>query len=395
MPSTFEDLSRATHDALPHLYDPTYEPAEVLWVVTGCSVSQGVHILQNALIQAIRDLEPSDNVPVGARSRRLYQLLSLRYLQQQTQERAADHLGITARHLRREQNEAIELLARHLWQQRPAGSSIPEDIDKDTAWRAQLAIELGNLQESSPGAITDMITSIQGAVTVGRGFLAQRGIHLQLLPLPEVLSVAMHPAALRQILISCLRQVGELIVSGTMIVEAARIGETAQVTVTGSPILTPPREDDGFSEDILAIYGGSIETAQEGNIFRLKLQLPLARAITVLVIDDNDDLVHFYRRYTTGTRYHIVHEREGLRVFDTLESMSPDIIVLDIMLPDIDGWELLSHLYDSVIGRAVPIIVCSVVREAELALSLGASLCLSKPVHRADFVKALDRALSL
>jgi len=104
-------------------------------------------------------------------------------------------------------------------------------------------------------------------------------------------------------------------------------------------------------------------------------------------------LVHFYRRYTTGTRYQIVHLAEGQHALETIQEVKPDIIVLDVMLPDIDGWELLADLRQQPAAETLPIIVCSVVRRAELALSLGASLYLPKPVRRRQFIQALGQIL--
>jgi CheY-like chemotaxis protein len=115
----------------------------------------------------------------------------------------------------------------------------------------------------------------------------------------------------------------------------------------------------------------------------------------VLVVDDNVDLVHFYRRYAAGTRYHIVHLSQGTGVLEAVESVTPDIIVLDVMLPDVDGWDLLVQLHEHPATRPIPVVVCSVVREEELALSLGASVYLPKPVRRREFIGALDQAVNL
>lgn len=63
------------------------------------------------------------------------------------------------------------------------------------------------------------------------------------------------------------------------------------------------------------------------------------------------------------------------------------------MLPDTDGWKLLSELRESPKTRDTPIIICSVIREEKLALALGATLYLPKPVQRLEFTQALDRVL--
>jgi CheY-like chemotaxis protein len=64
------------------------------------------------------------------------------------------------------------------------------------------------------------------------------------------------------------------------------------------------------------------------------------------------------------------------------------------MLPDIDGWKLLTQLREHPATQAVPIIVCSVVRREKLALALGATMYVSKPVGYQQFVQALDQSLS-
>jgi len=114
---SFDAFRVALRDAVAHLYDPTYEPSGLLWTWLGCVPSQGVEAIQSILIDAIRDLAPGGDVPSGARIRRIYELLFYRYVECLTQEETADRLDITARHLRREQQEAIDVLARRLRQQ--------------------------------------------------------------------------------------------------------------------------------------------------------------------------------------------------------------------------------------------------------------------------------------
>jgi CheY-like chemotaxis protein len=76
-----------------------------------------------------------------------------------------------------------------------------------------------------------------------------------------------------------------------------------------------------------------------------------------------------------------------------IEAIPPDVIVLDVMLPDVDGWNLLLDLHEHPATRSIPVIVCSVVREENLAMSLGAALYLSKPVSPRQFIRALDQVL--
>jgi CheY-like chemotaxis protein len=78
--------------------------------------------------------------------------------------------------------------------------------------------------------------------------------------------------------------------------------------------------------------------------------------------------------------------REGLQL---AEELSPDAIILDIMMPEIDGWEVLQTLRMRARTAATPIIICSVVNDPELAYSLGVSLFIPKPVSRDKILTAL------
>ncbi|MCB0134844.1 MAG: response regulator, partial [Caldilineaceae bacterium] len=72
---------------------------------------------------------------------------------------------------------------------------------------------------------------------------------------------------------------------------------------------------------------------------------------------------------------------------------TPQAIVLDVMMPHQDGWEVLQALRQEPACATVPIIVCSVLREHDLALSLGANDTLVKPVSQPALLDVLRRWL--
>jgi CheY-like chemotaxis protein/predicted DNA-binding protein (UPF0251 family) len=403
--NTFEAFEENLRDALTHLYDPAYQPPAFLWSSMGYRPQQGVESIQHTIIQTIENLKPTSEIPSSARSKRFYELLSLRYIQQLTQEETAERLGLTTRHLRREQQQAIHVLARHLWKQRPEEISSPTadhknetqslDGTESTTWRSQVRQELASLKQSAPGIVADVDATFQGVAKLGHAITPQHGIRLEVEPVTPKLTVAMHPTALRQILITAIEKLVQDVLPEKIILGAARKGENVHFTITGVLVTAnhyPPNSD--LIQEILAAQNGSIEAFLEEGRVGFRIELPMASKITVMVIDDNADLVHFYRRYTTGTRYQIVHLAEGQRALATIKETKPDIIVLDVMLPDIDGWELLTDLRDQPATQKIPIIVCSVVRREELALALGASLFMPKPVRRQQLIQSLEQVLT-
>jgi CheY-like chemotaxis protein len=235
---------------------------------------------------------------------------------------------------------------------------------------------------------------MQRALDVAIALTARHGIGLQVEHVQPKTVAAIHPTVLRQILIAAIGQLSQHMSSGEIRLGAEREAKHIKITITGQPASIVPVTDAYVMREIVAAQGGSVEVGL-ANSDRVSFWVKLpAVDRAVLVVDDNADLVHVYRRYVTGTKYYIVHVAQGQRVLETAEALSPDVIVLDVMLPDVDGWELLANLHQHPATRSIPVVVCSVLSEEDLALALGAALYLSKPVHRDEFLRALDEAFT-
>jgi CheY-like chemotaxis protein len=76
---------------------------------------------------------------------------------------------------------------------------------------------------------------------------------------------------------------------------------------------------------------------------------------------------------------------------DTVKRIKPYAVTLDIMMPGIDGWQVLEDLKSDPETRSTPVIVCSIVEEDEKGFSLGAADYLVKPISETDLVTALNR----
>jgi CheY-like chemotaxis protein len=77
---------------------------------------------------------------------------------------------------------------------------------------------------------------------------------------------------------------------------------------------------------------------------------------------------------------------EGLRLARETRASA---VTLDVMMPDQDGWEILQNLKNQTDTSALPVIVCSVLKERDLAFSLGANQFLEKPVTQHMLLRAL------
>jgi len=316
-----------------------------------------------------------------------------------TQEEAAEQLSISPRHLRREQSLAIRFLALQLLNRRSSPSSI-EDLnfrenlsDREgqnfPEWLSQVREEIRVLQQSPGLEFTLVKTAIDAITGLMSPLMEQHRVAVRVTGVQPGLRVRMRPASLRQIFVHTISELMRHMKSGEISVSASQTKDRIRLRISGGPMLVDQPYEDPFLRELLAIHNGSLTQSMENQRLTFEVVLP-GDKISVLVVDDNLDLVHFFQRFVQGTPYQIAHLEDGSQVFQIVEQVSPDIIILDVMLPNVDGWELLSHLHAHPTTRSIPIIVCSVVRETELALVLGATKFLPKPVRRQQLIQALE-----
>lgn len=103
---------------------------------------------------------------------------------------------------------------------------------------------------------------------------------------------------------------------------------------------------------------------------------------TVLYIEDNPDNVLLVRRALEARGYTFVWAANGLKGIEMVQSEQPDLILMDINLPDVDGYEVTRRLRAS--GVTLPIIAITanaLKGDAEKVLAAGCDVYMSKPIN--------------
>jgi CheY-like chemotaxis protein len=148
---------------------------------------------------------------------------------------------------------------------------------------------------------------------------------------------------------------------------------------------------------LVALTGGEIVVlleSQETPLGGIQLILPAFEQVSVLVIDDNKDTLQLYQRYFTGTHYAFYGTSYPDQALSLVERLAPNIIILDVMLPGVDGWELLSLIREHPKIHGTPVVVATILPQEELALALGAAAYVRKPVNQTELLKTLDALVS-
>ena len=102
----------------------------------------------------------------------------------------------------------------------------------------------------------------------------------------------------------------------------------------------------------------------------------------VLVIDDDPDATDLLKRNLSKSGYEVVVANSGPAGLEIARKMQPAAITLDVMMPGMDGWSVLTTLKSDPLTARIPVIMVTMLQDRQLGFTLGASEFLTKPVNQ-------------
>lgn len=387
-PTEFVDTVRLL---LEHLYDLPFiqqhplatHPSLRRWA-TGETPSQS---LRAVLLEAIDAFKVSvENVQKPPN--RYYNLVYLHYVDGMTIQEAAHQLGVSLRQAYRDLQRGVETVAGLLWEQRfspEARAVVHEELPSMSVY-SELARLVPRMVKTELGAL---LAYAEQAV---QRLAEQKGTAL-------VVDIPIHPIGLntdvgiaQQALVRVLSQAVKGAESQAVQVRGRQESRTVRVEISPYPL---PAEkgiaiSDTLSIQLLSRLGWSVEphAGHGGNTLCVCIPTDLR---VLLVIDDNEGIAELLERYLTDMPFRVMATTSASEGLGLAHDLMPDLIMLDIMMPEIDGWELLQRLHNSPETAHIPVVVCSVFNDPELAYSLGATAFLPKPLSREVFLETLLR----
>ncbi len=112
---------------------------------------------------------------------------------------------------------------------------------------------------------------------------------------------------------------------------------------------------------------------------------------TILIVEDEPQTAAMISRYLLQEGYRTVIALSGEEALKLAASELPFAVTLDIIMPDMDGWEVLQGLKQNPATRDIPVIVVSVSEEKETGFALGAIGHVTKPVHKKRLISEIRR----
>ena len=114
---------------------------------------------------------------------------------------------------------------------------------------------------------------------------------------------------------------------------------------------------------------------------------------TVLIIDDDPTVSELMERQLAKNGYNVIKASNGKDGLRLAKEKSPDVIMLDILMPEIDGWSTLRSLKAHPDVQNIPVIMASILDEKNKGFSLGAADFLSKPIEKDYLLNAIRKLI--
>jgi len=407
-------FQHAVRSALLHLYDNAFlqnHPLTTTWAgATSGDRLTHVQDLRRALLDSIERLRPQSAAHGDAA--RAYAVLTYRCVDGLTIEEIEHKLGLSRRQTYRELNKGIEAVAAQLQDllstrahdaAPPAPASLTPAPPTPLARRELAEAELARLGKEARCEAVLLADVVNGVCHLLEARLQRRCMVVTLAGLHDAPPVLADRTLLRQALLNLLSYVLDVLPKGSALTLTAatlpgavslHLRQQTPGTGTGS---APAHGREGVAltvaHSLLAAQNGRLQLDETAQHWAAEIVLPAAQTPTILIIDDNRGLIELFQRYLAGHRAVVVGAESGDAALALLQQLTPQAIVLDVMMPHQDGWEVLQRLRAAPALAATPILVCSVLREHDLALTLGASDTLVKPVSQPALLDALRRWL--
>jgi CheY-like chemotaxis protein/enamine deaminase RidA (YjgF/YER057c/UK114 family) len=350
------------------------------------NLTRRAQALRSYLLDAIELLRPGRGAPRSSPASRAYECLTLRFISGMGIQQIAEELSISERQVYRDLRWAEKRLAALLSSQiswAPTGHGAAGD---------PLAKELE--QAAQHFEAVDTTEALRQALRTVASLAQQRGIELQYRRPPRPIFVMATPGVLQQMLAQLLSAAIQAARSSTLEVKLEQAQSAVEIRIP-FPADRPQRAGE-LVEAALRVAqaqgGWHSWSESQGSDLQLVLAFRPTRQQVVLIVEDNASAYALYKRYLEGTEWLPILAPEPSQAAECASEAQAAAIVLDIMMPQTDGWTVLQQLRHDARTQSVPVIVCSVVDDPDLAYSLGAAAHITKPLSRSQLLAALEAA---
>lgn len=395
---TRQEFDKLIRDALNHLYDTPYlrkHPLSGLLAdIEVDDSSPSSQLLRRHLLAAIRAMRPDPGVPAQSPDWRAYRILELRYIEVLSAKEVMQEVALGRSQYFQEQGRVLEVLVDRLWNQWQENylQAAKKPDDNRGSQEQLVRLETRRLQEQATWEPVDVTELIEALQVIVEALARARNVTVRYNLPSRLKNVYVDRVMLRQAILNAVTCAVDLARDGNVDIEDCVENGREGIRIVAHPLSKAAKQAESgldVCRQLVEALGGTFTAVKDTGHWEALLLWPVKEPDVLLVIDDNERLAVLFQRYLAGQNWQVLGATNGTEVRQTIAHTRPTVIVLDVMMPGEDGWELLIALKNADTTRDIPVIICSVLNEPRLAVELGANSYLQKPVNRQALVQAL------
>jgi CheY-like chemotaxis protein len=303
-------------------------------------------------------------------------------------------------------------------------------------------IEAGKLElHNEPVSLSDLL---RGIIATSIGLAKDKPIQIRPDFPQDLPRVWADPMRVRQIILNLMSNAVKFTQTGSVTLQARVVDSTVQISVIDTGIGIPEKalahifdrfqqaEHDtdkhfggtglglDISRQLARMHGGDLSVKSmvgHGSTFSFTLnisdaqhigpEVPVVKSVkmlssaqaeanqiyTILLVEDEVSMRDMIRRTLESAGHVVADVQDGADVLDAVTGLLPDLVILDVRLPNVNGWEILKDLKDNVDTASIPVIVATANEDEGHATQLGAELYLRKPFSPDELLACVEELL--
>jgi CheY-like chemotaxis protein len=338
--------------------------------------------LQHEIEESILKLKLDESGPGFSAVKRRLEILRLRYIENFSVKELENQVNLGERQIRRESQKAIALLTDFLWSHWGL-----DQLERQQEKRSEDIlffkpnISPNNLIEIFMGVL-DLLQEL---------LLPQQPKILFEWPEKELFIIC-DRALIRQALLITLKNIyNSEMVSPVHIHTEIHEDEILLIIQVHHGALDKEKPEIKKIYDLLEMQMVKVFKKIRDETLEIVIVFPKSAPKLLMVIDDDEASFQLYRRFLAEKPWRLNLLKNVDQVQQNIVDLKPDLILLDVLIPKIDGWDILKIIKSCPIMKETPVIISSAWYDRNTALSLGADDFLGKPVTQESLLSILDK----
>ncbi|KPL77337.1 hypothetical protein ADN00_09465 [Ornatilinea apprima] len=387
-------------DILNHLSDPAYlenrNLINLFYNGEDAPLTVRMQTLRDTFQECVNFLQPPEGTPTNAAEWRCQRILTLRYFQLKEWHFIEEELGLSQRQVQRDLKKGLDALISILWDRfmtqnqdltQPDGKSEEElenyeqELIKEELKNWEISLDLINLSQI-----------LEQALQLCKSQLGAEFHHsVDMRDVDVNLNVVVDQVLTKQGLYKIFSIMSDCMDSLESQIKTRKLNDFFhELEFTFNSTNMCSLNQWSIAQLFFSIQGLRNNIVESNGLTVVSIIFPVKKHSSCLVIDDVESVRRLIERMLGSFGIQVFGADNYNHALNLIQLVKPDFILLDILMPKMDGWQMIKNLKSNPDTSKIPVIICSVLFEPELSQAVNAAGYIRKPINRLELINTLQ-----